>query len=808
MSLLQINADHSLNLRHAQWSGFRMDGLRPALTLDGRKHVGVFERETQYDRGVTMIYRCGPAVRLTLEFTECGPDALALHAVLSNGGQQTLTLNDVALLESAAPGTVCFGADPGAVRMLVQSHYGGDIVPLPAEPAPAAQTPQGEPNVTCVVAAPPALRSGWDIWVAFDRAQRQALLAGFETNERWQGRIETESDAAGAVLRWAIGFDGGDLAIAPGEEVGLEDVVLRCGPEPWALLVDYADAVQARHKPWVPERPPVSWCSWYPYRLGVTEERILDTARIAARRLKPLGFRIVEVDLGWEHDHLPCAFEPNAKFEHGLAWLAGEVRKLGLELGVWKAPYAISEFHAVAREHPDWLIHDEHGTPVSDSIWFWEPHGKTYMLDLTCPGAQDWLRENVRRLHQAGVTYFKTDFIGVIRNLAAKRRQNRRIVSGGGVEAGRIGAEIIREELPGALMLNCGGPEMPGRGQWPLLYACNDTGNTGFLSWDFMRGNFRTVACHLFKNGRWGIIQPSCLCVGLPGGLAEARVRATVAFLAGGQIDISDTLTTLPEDRWHVLEATLPPLGKSARPVDLFEPLYGVGQGDYEAVCRGQAAAAATAPELPAGSVWHLRVDGDWDKWDLVALFAWDAAPGSARPAMASFAVPFERLGLPPTENCWAFEFWSGQFLGAVPGGRRNPAGYVHPGDSQDLLMPGPQGELRLGFAGPGVKLICLRAARAHPWVVGTSFHQGCGTELRDVRWEAASRTLSGVLMRPPGETGHFWVAAAGWPVARAEVAGLRADPMPVAHGAVRLAVVTRAEATPWKVVFGTRDTG
>src|SRR2546425_5125641 len=33
---------------------------------------------------------------------------------------------------------------------------------------------------------------------------------------------------------------------------------------------------------------PVSWCSWYPYRLGVTEERALANARIAAKRLKPL----------------------------------------------------------------------------------------------------------------------------------------------------------------------------------------------------------------------------------------------------------------------------------------------------------------------------------------------------------------------------------------------------------------------------------------------------------------------------------------------------------------------------------------
>ena len=40
---------------------------------------------------------------------------------------------------------------------------------------------------------------------------------------------------------------------------------------------------------------------------GVTEERILENARIAAKRLKPLGLSIMEVDLGWERRQLPNA---------------------------------------------------------------------------------------------------------------------------------------------------------------------------------------------------------------------------------------------------------------------------------------------------------------------------------------------------------------------------------------------------------------------------------------------------------------------------------------------------------------------
>ena len=368
------------------------------------------------------------------------------------------------------------------------------------------------------------------------------------------------------------------------------------------------------------------------------------------------------------------------------------------------------------------------------------------------------------------------------------------------MEAARIGARIIREELPDALLLNCGGPGMPGTGQWPLLYECQDTGNTGVLGWAFQCDNFRALACHLWKNRRWGIIQPSCLCVGLPGTLEEARIRATVAFLSGGQIDIGDTFTTLPEDRWAVLEATLPPLGLSARPVDLFEPVYEPGGVDYEAQCRGEGRASAGRPH-PAGSIWHLRVKQAWDEWDLVAVFAWEADPAKRSPAR--FRIPLARLGLVPGRKYWAFEFWSGQCLGPVPARRRNLRGYEHPGDLQDLTVGDADDALEIAFTGPAVKLLCLRPVRPHPWVIGTSFHQSCGAELEDVRWDANHGVLTGRLKRPPGHSGSLFTAAAGQRIVSAEL-DRRATPIiPSGNDAWRLPLVTRESCVRWRVQFG-----
>ena len=685
---------------------------RPALRFDGEElsPTGCILRRDDGEE-LCLEYQFGGQARLTLSFAPAD-GGIGLRAWLLNTSGSEQLLGEVILLQSSPDsGALALGGDPARVMVMEQGNYWGKVRPLSVA---------GEDGRTSDL-----------FWTAYDRDAYRGLLAGFTTSERWLGRIEVGHGEDGKPARWKLGFDGGDLLLDPGREVALEEVLFLTGPDPWKLLESYADAVQQRHAPQILKTTPVSWCSWYPYRLGVTEERILENARIAAERLEPLGLSVVEVDLGWQRENLPNAFDENERFSHGLGWLADQLRQLDFDLGVWAAPFTISEHDPVCREHPEFLVQDDTGKPAPYWEWYWDPHGQVYILDLTHPGAQQWLEVKIASLHDRGVRYFKADFIGCVAHGLAKRRHDPRVVGGGGVEAARIGARIIRRALPEALPLNCGGPEMPGTGHWPLFYTCNDTGNTGFLSQEFMRDNYLALACHLFKNRRWGVLQPSCLCVGLPGSLEEARLRATLAFLAGGQIDISDTLTTLPEDRWAVLAATLPPLGISAQPVDLFEPVTDGGAFAYATTRRGEDAVDAQANEHPPGSVWHLRVDADWDAWALVGVFSFEKDSSAETPRISRYAIPFEQLGLPPGSARQGFEFWSGQYLGTIPGKRTNAEGYAHPGDMQDLKSGDAPDILDIAFFGPGAKLICLRQIRSHPWVVGTSFHQSCGAELR-----------------------------------------------------------------------------
>ncbi len=794
---IQDSRTGTVKLSSSHWDKFRLEGLRPSLCLDGQElePSACVIRQGDQNAPIILEYDFADVAKLSLKFIP-GLDFLQVHSSLRNTSGRDIILNEVTLLGGHADGgSLSLGA-ARFVKILEQTSYTGRIRSLIWAKKEEKPVSAGEANVTSET-CPGQIHSDL-LSVAYDRKARFAFLAGFLTSERWLGRIGIVTENDGRIASWRIWFDGGDTRITPDQITELEEFVLTIGRDPLSLMDWYGEMVKKRHGPQFPEEPPVSFCSWYPFRLSVTEERILANAYIAAERLKPLGLKIIEVDLGWEEGNLPSTYTENERFPHGLRWLAEELGKLGFSLGVWKAPFSISEFDPVSVEHPEWLIHGPDGKPVSYYEWFWEPYGKTFILDLTHPGARQWLREKIRTLAERGVKYFKADFINAVSHPLAKRRYDAGMVCGGGTEAGRLGAQIIREALPDALILNCGGPDMPGKGQWPLLYACQDTGNTGFVSHRFQYENYLGLACHLFKNKRWGIIQPSCLCVGLPGTVDDARIRATVAFLTGGQIDISDDLTTLPEERWPILTASLPVLNNTARPVNLFEPVC-ESYDDYEAMQRGE---ADECKEQPPGTVWHAHVVADWDEWDLVGVFSFDEGASAEEPKISRFCIPFYMLGIPEHEARWGYEFWSQQFLGILPGRRLNPGGYSHAGDFQELKVGGRQGFLEIAFFGPGVKLLCLRKPRDHPWVVGTSFHQSCGQELEDVRWDPDSLTLSGIIRRPPGESGVIVIATNGMRPVYQQVNGQFVPIRRSANHSLVLPIIISGDITPWSVRF------
>lgn len=805
---------------------FRLGPGRPALQLNGRPHP----LRAQSAPANTARW-ASARVELRQTFRRESKSRLRVTSVLRHLGQTPLTLTEVVLWRTRR---LSLGPAAADVRILEQNAYQGRV-----------RTPRQMHSASDGLKALDGTTGGFvsqNLTVFHCPTSPAAVLIGFETVDRWlphlTGRmtaavgrpsdgldnvdgavtpadhvVATSTPPAGRVpafREFAVSFDGGDYQLQPGEILALGEFVIETGHDPLALLDAHGRRLKRRNRFADPIGPLANWCSWYPYRLGVTQELVLATAHAArARHLQQLGLRFIQVDLGWEKDNIPTYFECNERFSAGLGQLADHLRATGFELGLWVGVLCIAADHPVAQDHPDWLLRGPDGRPHQNYHWFWEPFSPIYALDVSHPGAQAWLRENFTRLADQGVRFIKWDFAGIVTGHDLRGRHDSRMVNARSREAVRTAFRIAQDALDStgekAVMIDCSATDYAAAGIAAINYANMDTGNSG-LGWTHLREVYTSYACHLFKH-HWALLQPSCLVVGLPGTLEEARTRATITFMGAGHVDLGDDLTTLPEDRWQVLLASLPPNDTPATPVDLFHPIKtgtlpylnlikAKETTDADASPAAQAARdhAASIPPPVAGEpqgacVWSLPIKADWDAWHLVAFVNWTEAPaepGSGVRLARRFQVEFARLGLDPRATYWAYEFWSGHHLGPVPRPLRPAGTYRHPGDFAHPIQESAPGLLDLGFHGPAVKLLVLRRPRPHPWPLGTSFHQSGGRELSQVHWNARTRTLSGQLHRPPDESGHITIAT----------------PEAGAHAARRLPLITTNEVTPWSMKF------
>lgn len=672
------------------------------------------------------------------------------------------------------------------------------------------------------------------ISVVYNPNDKVGFLVGFDSYDRWYGAIgggfELDSnkkqdgmdnvdgvwssfskmcydvpslDAEDRISAWTVSLPGGGIPVAPGVTLNLEEFSVEIGTDPFKIQDDYADRLAERYEITDLPEPFANWCSWYPYRLGVTEENILETAKVAKeRRLDELGLRYIQVDLGWEKEDIACYFDENERFSHGLKYLSDGLKKLGFELGAWCGFTCISADHPIYLEHPEWLVSDESGKPSTQYKWFWKPHYDVYNLDATHPGAVEWVKKSIESLAERGVRFLKWDFGGNLRG--SGHFHDPSVAATDSIEAFRRVATVVQDAMNSqgeeGLVINCTNTHMGSLGLFKLIYGNNDTGNTE-SNLGHLRNVYMAVATNRYKNRRLGLVQPSCIVVGLPGTLEEARVRSTTTFMIGGHVDISENLIHLQEDRWQVLLSAMPAGDTSAKPVDLFYPVK-ISSLAYDSA-QGSRISSDHRIHPQGANVWHSHVVADWDEWDLVAVF------NIADPDIASngyvtprrFEIPFDVIGLCPDSKYWAHEFWSCQFLGEIPIPQLPAGTYTHLGYLTSLVDTSEPGMLDIVFGAPAVKHLVIRKPRTHPWPVGTTFHQSGGSELSNVAWDEASHKLTGELNRPKDQSGS--IAIAGVPIdskCSALVGGQEAVVTLSANGSRLIQITSKGNGTKWSL--------
>lgn len=231
---------------------------------------------------------------------------------------------------------------------------------------------------------------------------------------------------------------------------------------------------------------PPGWCSWSIYFKDVTEEAVVENAE-AARRLE-LPVEIVQVDDGYETE---IGDWLDVRHEFGsLERLADRIKELGMRPGIWIPPFMVSPTSMLAAKHPEWLVSG------ADAGTHW---GKRMLiLDVTKPGAAEYVEHVFRTFVAWGYTYFKLDFL-----YAAAIP---------GIEAYRHGMRLIRDVVgPEAIVLIGGAPLLPSIGLCDAMRIGPDVLPEQADPQLDIDNVVRITRLRSWMNGRLWVNDPDCL---------------------------------------------------------------------------------------------------------------------------------------------------------------------------------------------------------------------------------------------------------------------------------------------------------
>ncbi len=528
----------------------------------------------------------------------------------------------------------------------------------------------------------------------------------------------------------------GGRILPAGQSIAIEPLWISAEASAHAGLERYGDAVAAFARQPVRTGANSLWCSWYPIRMGISEEIVFANAAVAAAHFKPLGLDLIQLDHGWQRGDICGDWVPNQRFPHGLKWLSDQLRsRYGMKLGLWIAPTVVAETSQLYREHPDWMLKNPDGKPAPAGRWYWVPNPECYTLDASHPAAAKWIEQTFARLTAEGASYFKIDFIAG--SGGGYVQHDPQCTRGWGVL--RRGMEAIRRGAgPEAWIRYCQTPALLSAGLANSAYIGDDTGDAGLEGGiNLLRINAQLLAASYWLNDRLYHREVCDMSVGMKAPVEEARLRLALMTMTGCSISFSDDFRLLPLPRIRMVQQCLPPGNPPARPLDLFFSRSHAPRGN----ARGDAlrpvapAPQSGGPGVPTQSVgtripslWHMHCKKDFGEWDVVGVFNFESRPEER-------TVEFGALGLAPGTKAAVFEFWESKLLGRVQ-------------DRMVLTVP-PESS----------RILVIRRLSDRPQVIATDMHLlGGYHEIQRLAWDETRRVLSGQYHRAPGLSGKVFL--------------------------------------------------
>ena len=156
------------------------------------------------------------------------------------------------------------------------------------------------------------------------------------------------------------------LPVLPGQELASEPVLFAAGADYHALLETYGEAIRIVNKARVNTEAPQGWWSWTDYGPGITEGFAHTNAQWLAQHLKADGYKFVLIDEGYQYARGEYATPDATHFPQGMQFFGRQLCDLGLRLGVWTAPFEVSDRSWIFQHHKEWLVRNASGQADPD----------------------------------------------------------------------------------------------------------------------------------------------------------------------------------------------------------------------------------------------------------------------------------------------------------------------------------------------------------------------------------------------------------------------------------------------------------
>jgi alpha-galactosidase len=513
------------------------------------------------------------------------PDFLTISVQIRNASKKAVSVQAIRSLDATGTPVIDLGANDASDRVLSDS-FSEDRPGIVIRNLPDAEA---------------GLHRAVGSQLIYNRDSKRNLFVGVLSSEKFLTvlRLHVEKDhitkyevestgttelAIENSLRESGAEDRVELSLplAPGAEIKSERLLISTGTDYLNQVETYGSMIRHLHHPREITGSPAGWWSWTAYYFGLSQGTALTNAKWLAHNLKDLGYKFFHIDEGYQYARGEYTTTDATLFPGGMRMLEHKISALGLTPGIWTAPFEISERSWVYENHKDWLIHNAAGQPIHAG-WVLEERkiDPLYILDVTNPGAQNYLRQTYSTLTKDwGIRYIKLDFMddSAIEGVYYKAHTT-------ALEAQRIGLRVIREAVGEHVLLDKdGSPMLNPVGLVDTGRISVDTGHTFGASREAASG----IAARFFMNGNYYLADPDAFTVArqtIPeqtwhGGrhpltLDEAKVSIALAAIAGGMYEIGDDLPTLGDepDRLALVKnqdlMNMARLKRSSLPLDL-----------------------------------------------------------------------------------------------------------------------------------------------------------------------------------------------------------------------------------------------